>query len=238
MKKIITSFNRCLLLLGLALPLMASATGARRISFAPAIISDFSLTIQNLTQTANNKFEFDVYLLDTDPAQAFNLIIFQYGILINSTISTGTISAAIVNTNSGLNSTLQATALPNTVTKITTTTPNQIMLKLAGGVASSLATSSLISTTSPGTLMTHFVITSTVPFTANTTPSLAFCSNSVSSPYYGTKITIWDASQGNPATALTVTPGTNANVVGNPVLNAPIVSQTVSGGGTYCGTAR
>ena len=65
----------------------------------------FEISFKNLTQTASNVLEFDVFLLDTDPEQNFELDSCQIGFLINSLIYTGgTLSATIDNTNSGLNS--------------------------------------------------------------------------------------------------------------------------------------
>ena len=57
--------------------------------FLNAQVTSFNITVQNLVQTATNKLEFDVYLLDTDPAQTFELGSCQLGFLFNSQIYFG-----------------------------------------------------------------------------------------------------------------------------------------------------
>ncbi|MCU0456838.1 MAG: hypothetical protein MUE74_11100, partial [Bacteroidales bacterium] len=66
-------------------------------------VEAFSLSVQNLVQTASNRLEFDVYLLDTDPGQTFELASMQLGFLFNSLIYTGgSVSVSYDNTGSGL----------------------------------------------------------------------------------------------------------------------------------------
>ncbi len=63
--------------------------------FAYAGPGDFELSVRNQIQTAPDRLEFDVYLLDTDPLNDFYLSTEQLGILFNSAIYTGgTVSIA------------------------------------------------------------------------------------------------------------------------------------------------
>ncbi len=76
--------------------------------------SDFELSVRNLTQPASNRLEFDVYMLDTDAGQTFELASVQLGFLINSLIyNGGNITVTISNTGTGLNIFQQFTAAPS-----------------------------------------------------------------------------------------------------------------------------
>ena len=93
MKILSTLWERAFILLLWVLP--AAAINAQSTSF--------ELSIRNLTQTASNKLEFDIYLLNTDVVQNFYLSTIQFGILFNSGIYTGgSMSLEIDNTYSGL----------------------------------------------------------------------------------------------------------------------------------------
>lgn len=54
-----------------------------------AQIDNFEISIRNVNQTAQNVLEFDVYLLDRDPVQTFELASIQLGLLFNSLIYSG-----------------------------------------------------------------------------------------------------------------------------------------------------
>jgi len=155
----------------------------------------------------------------------------QFGILFNSAIyAGGTISASISNTGSGLGVFQQIAQSPQIETNAAF--PGQTQITLVGNIAYiPFSQCTMISKSAPGTLITHFILTSSVNFASGTTPDFVFNSSSAVTPLYATIITVSD----NTATApLTVTPGVNATVVGNPVLNAAPQQFTVTGGGNYC----
>lgn len=195
---------------------------------------DFQLTVRNIQQTAPNIIEFDVYLLDTDPLNDFYLSTEQFGILFNSAIyGVGTISATISNTGSGLGPNQLILQSPAIETNAAYT--GQTLILLGGNMAyTPLAQCTLISLASPGTLITHFILTSTVNFVSGTAPNFVFTSSGDVSPLYATRISVSD---GSTVSNLTVTPGANATVVGNPVLNVAPQQFTVTGGGNYCESA-
>jgi gliding motility-associated-like protein len=192
---------------------------------------DFQLSLRNIVQTAPDRIEFDLYLLDTDAANDFWLSTERFGILFNSAIyAGGSISASIVNTGSGLGP-LQVIAQSPAI-ETDAAYSGQTLITLAGNAAYiPLAQCTMISKTSPGTLVTHFVLTSTVNFASGTTPDLVFTSSGVALPLYATGVTVSD---GTITTDLAVTAGVNAIVTGNPVLNPAPIQFTVTGGGIYC----
>ncbi|MRR20445.1 hypothetical protein EG827_09680, partial [bacterium] len=195
---------------------------------------DYQLAVRNVIQTAPDRIEFDVFLLDTDPLNDFWLSTEQFGILFNSAIyAGGTISAAIVNTGSGLGPFQVIYQNPGIETNAAYS--GQTLITLVGNVAVvPLGQCTLISKTSPGTLITHFVLTSTVNFASGSTPGFVFTSSTAVNPLYATRVSVSD---GALVSDMTVTPGANAIVVGDPVLNAAPVAFTVTGGGTYCESA-
>lgn len=229
MKKLLTLLFRILPVLFVALTLnMANA----QMNYAPLANEDFSLTVQNFTQTAPNKIEFDVYLLDSDPGQPFELASTQLGFLFNSGIWTGgTITAAIDNTNSGLIPAQQFTAAASLVTTLAGY-PNLTLLRMAGKVPPGAGNGTIISQTGFGTLLTHFSVTCSVPWVANTTANFIFNSNTVTIPLYATRVAAY---LGTVNTQLAVNPGVNALICCNPVLNqtAP-TAFAVNGAGSYC----
>ncbi len=200
-----------------------------------AQVDSFIISVQNLTQTASNKLEFDVYLLDTDASQPMELAFCQLGFLFNSSIySGGTISAEIDNTNSGLKPTQQFSVNPNLLTGLSGY-PGMTRLALAGRWSSGgSGDGTIISTSGNGTLLTHFILTSSVNFPPNSTFDLVFSSSSVPRPLYATSISVY---KNNFVSELPVIPGVNAFVNGNPPLNPPppIPSAfNVTGTGSYC----
>ena len=90
--------------------------------------------------------------------------------MINSSIyAGGTLSVTIDNSTSNLNEAQKITATPNA----TTTIGNQTVIKLISGIVTA-GQGTIISTKSPGTLITHYIITSSVPFAINSKPDLTF----------------------------------------------------------------
>lgn len=180
---------------------------------------NFRLAVVNLQQTDVNRIEFDVYLLDTDAGTPFELASCQLGFLLNSSIySGGTLSAAIDNAGSGLNSSQTFTASPSVASSVPGYS-GLTLIRLAGRTPPSAGNGTIISTSGNGTFFTHFILTGSKSFISNTTPDLTFTSNSVLTPLYATRVHEYINGENTP---LTVTPGVNAIVYGNPVLNAGV----------------
>jgi hypothetical protein len=210
------------LLKGLALLILifsfSNTNAENKIRFAPLVVDSFALTVQNLVQTANNKLEFDVYMFDNDiDSDVFQLASFQFGFLINSSIyAGGTLSVTIDNSTSNLNEAQKITATPNA----TTTIGNQTVIKLISGIVTA-GQGTIISTKSPGTLITHYIITSSVPFAINSKPDLTFTSSTATYPSYATRIAEFID---NSSTQLDINENeyVNAIVIGDPVLNSTV----------------
>ncbi len=184
-----------------------------------AQIEKFKISVRNVIQTAPDKLEFDVYLLDTDSGQPFEMALCQLGFLLNSQIYTdGNLSVAIDNTNTGLKSSGQFSATPGIVTNLGDY-PGQTLVRLAGHAPPGAGNGTIISCTEPGTLLTHFILTSSVSFKSFTTPDIAFTSSSATSPLYPTHVSEYVNGLNTP---LTVAPGVNAIVYDNPVLNQTV----------------
>jgi len=196
-------------------------------SNAPAGPFDFTISILNVSQTSDRTFEFDLYLLDTDPAQAFELASVQCGVTINPAIYTGgTFSAIIIAGTSELN----AQQVPGFATYTPGNGAN--IFKLSARNPSGNGTGSIISTTTPGTRIARIRLTSTVPFPSGTTPNMAFAGSTAFSPAYATRVAVYSAGLN---AQLPVTPGVNAQVIENPVLNPQFPAVfSVTGGGTCC----
>ena len=196
----------------------------------------FNISVQNIVQTATNRFEFDVYLLNTDPSQNFELAGCQLGFLMNSLVYTGgSLSARIDNTGSDLEKYQQFTVKPVVESKLSGF-PDETLVRLAS-TPSITKPGTIISTVAPGTLLTHFILTGSVVFTINSTPNLIFISSDQSSPLYPTKVTVYlNTGLFKYKKPLKVTPGDNALVKGNPVLNPVNLPEVfeVTGTGSYC----
>jgi hypothetical protein len=227
MKNLFTQLFKGILLTGFIFTSIIINSETKR-SFAPQVTSEFLLSVQNLNQTAPNTIEFDVYLLNTKTAAAeFQLATLQLGFLINSGIHTGGIlTATPVNTNSGIIASLQFIQPPNNVVSPLISLPAQTLIRQQGNTPPGAGRGSIISSVSPGTLITHYVITNSVNFIPYSTPDLTFISDSNPNiELYNTSISEYIS---NVNTNLTVTPGVDAIVIGNPVLNvATNVNKTV-----------
>ena len=69
----------------------------------PSSSSNFRLFIENIAMTNDNTLEFDLYLLNTEPATPFELALLQVGVLVNPEIyNGGTLKASIVEGSSQL----------------------------------------------------------------------------------------------------------------------------------------
>lgn len=237
------------------LPLMALLFSVLMVdaqrTYGPLVLQDFETSIRNVAQAANPlRLEFEIYLLDTDPAQPFVLAGYQAGIYINPGIFPpgATITATIV----GGTSQLVSGQVPQSIEY----DPAVNEIKLAGrtpvgpGFPGAPA-GSVISTTGFGTRVCRIRVTSSLPYVANSQPNLAFYSSSVVVPLYATRVShydetnatqVWDEDAGMFVwvipplnTQLIVTPDVNANVYDNPILNPPVpLTFNVTGTGSYC----
>ena len=126
-------------------------------------------TITNLTVVNDHTFEFDLYLLDLDPSQPFELSIIQAGILVNSDIiNGGEVASEIIPASSELNPQQQPTK--TTFVK----GPGKSIIKIAPKVGPGPGNGTIIKTTKPGTKICRVRITNSVPF-AKAKPDLTFC---------------------------------------------------------------
>ncbi|PKP15972.1 MAG: hypothetical protein CVU06_15560, partial [Bacteroidetes bacterium HGW-Bacteroidetes-22] len=175
--------------------------------------SQFLLTIQNITQTAPNVFEFDIFILDVDAAQPLELATTQHGINFSTAILNGAAQTA------GMTTIVPGSSdLPPTMEPISVNTSTAGLIRVAGRAAPGAGSGYIVSTIAPGTRITRLRMTNTVAFASSSTPDLSFNSNTVTNPLYPTRIAIYE---GTVNTQLPVIPGSNANVLENPVLNGP-----------------
>jgi hypothetical protein len=232
---------RLLLVLPLLAFLFSFSTATAQAYYAPLAQDDFLLSVENLTQPTANTIEFDVYLKDTDPSQTFEMASIQLGFLLNSGIyAGGTLAATYNNTNSGLLVPQQFTANTSIVTTINGY-PGQTLIRLAGKTPPGAGNGTIISTTGFGTLVTHFTLTSSVPFAENSLANLTFTSSTSTTPLYATRVAQYqyDVNPSGTNVQLLVTSGVNALVCCNPVLNPATtcedpIAYNVTGGGSYC----
>lgn len=191
---------------------------------------DFLLSARNMAQTSPNTLEFDVYLLNTNPSQPFELAGLQFGLFLNSSIYTGgVLTASYNNTGSGLIPLQQFSANTSIVEFATGVYADHTLIRLASRMPVGYGNGSIISTADYGTLVTHFIITSSVPFTENSTANLTFLSNTVTVPLYATRVSAY---VNGTNTQLPVIPGVNAIIPENPVLNGPPELEVVPGSQT------
>ena len=200
---------------------------------APTGESDFELAVRNVAQTTDRILEFDIYLLDADNTQDFELATVQTGILLNASIYTGgTMSVSIVPGTSTLNSLQSPTSASFAAT--ISGYPGLSLVRLASRAAPGTGNGTIISKVSPGDRVIRLRLTSSVPFAANSTANMTFTSNTAVNPLYATRVAQYIAGVN---TQLVVTPGTNAIVTENPVLNPASTAPAafnVTGGGSYC----
>lgn len=195
----------------------------------PGSPGDFLLTIRNVIQTSVNTLQFDIWLVDADPAQPMELATTQFGItfntiiLNNSPITSG--MTVIVPGSSGLPSAMQPVS-------ITTVSPG--LIRIAGRSAPGPGNGFIVPSTSAGVRIATLQLSSQVVFASGTTPDLAFTPSTATTPSYATRVAVY---QNSVNTQLPVFPGTNALVTENPVLspnNQPPIACQITGGGYYC----
>ena len=182
----------------------------------------FNYTIQFDTAYGANQLEFDLYLLDTDPTEPFEMATVQAGILVNPAIyNGGTVTASIVPNSSQLNAVQKPTSV--------TFTQSQNVIKLASKAPPGIGNGTIISTTAPGTRICRLRLTNTVPFVQCSHADLTF---NFSTTPYPTKVSIYWAGLNQPCTMTTTNTFSLAANVG---LNCPPpVLFNVTGGGSYC----
>ena len=198
--------------------------------------SSFSLSVQNMIQTAPNVLEFDVYLLNTLPTgTTFELANIQLGFLINASIHAGgTPTLTLSNADSGLTPFQQFTSSGTGVTTSLKTYPTKTLLQQSAQDLPGLGNGTLISSIAPGTKLVHYILTNSVNFVSNTVPGLVFISTTNANPYHELLLSSITYYSNGISTNLTVTSGSNAIVNGNPILNPSATAFDVTGTGSVC----
>ena len=221
MKKIL---NQMIKVLPFLLAILAVIQVNAQTRYAPYGASDFTFTIANDVQTSPTTMEFDLYLLDTDPTESFELASVQAGIIVNSGIyNGGTITISQVPGQSQLVTGQQ----PTSILWVQATNAIKVIPKAPPGAG--LGT--IISQTVPGTKVCRIKITNTVPFTANSTANLTF--NFTTTPY-PTKVAQYIGGLNTQLACSATNCFSNAaNIVLNAASTAP-VAFAVTGGGAYC----
>ena len=214
---------------------MSTLNAQSKTNKAPQTTSEFLLTVQNITQTAPNKLEFDVYLQNTLPAGSpFQLAQIQLGFLMNASIQgAGTLSLTLTNAGSGLNGFQQFNAAGTLVSSLIAYPDNTLLQQSNQNVPGS-GFGTFISAVAPGTKLVHYILTNSVSFASNTVMDLAFISNNYDDPNQELFLTGVSYYPNDFVANLIVTPGTNAKVIGNPILNPTATTFDVTGTGSTC----
>jgi hypothetical protein len=173
MKKQITHLMKTIPLLLFMLVILQVNAQRKYMPVSPAGPSDFNYTMANDILVDSRNLEFDLYLLDADVTEAFELAAIQAGILIDAgIINGGTITMSIVAGSSQLNASQQPTS-------VTFTAPN--IIKLAGKSPPGAGSGTIISQTAPGTRICRLHMTNTVDFTSGSKVTCTF--NFTTTPY-------------------------------------------------------
>jgi len=189
-----------------------------------AQISAFDITIRNDVQISDKVMVFDVYLLDLDASQQFELASVQAGIVVNSGIyNGGTITVDVVAGYSDLSNSAQ---WPTSL--IWSQAQNTI--KLTPKSNPGAGNGSIISTSAPGNRICRIRITNSVSFTPNSHANLTF--NFTTAPY-PTRISQYIGGSSTPVACNATNCFSNAtNITLNPV--SPPIAYNVTGSGSYC----
>ncbi len=201
-----------------------------------ADVEDFVLSVRNITESAPGRLEFDLYLLDADGTQEFNFAALQLGLLFNSSIyQGGTITVSYSNSGSELDIDQQFTNAPAILSLLPGHEGRTLIMLMANSLPPEppgAGDGTIISSTGYGTLLTHFILESTVDFAPNSRAGLEFCAGNAVDPLFPS--IIYSFINGDP-TQLPVVPGSDAVVEDEPLLNATLPALfNVTGGGTYC----
>ena len=192
-------------------------------SFTKAQVpTSYEFSLRNDVQISPTVFEFDIYLLNLDLVNVFELDLYQTGILVNPAIvNGGTITASIVAGSS------QLVALQQPTTGITFASN---CIKLANPTIVPHGFGTIIPTTSPGVRIATIQLTNTVPF-GQFSPNLAF--NFTPSPY---NTGVYAYNQTSPFLGVNLTNPMYFNVscLANKVLNSgPLPIELISFEGQY-----
>ncbi len=190
--------------------------------YSPLANTDLTITILNQTSTSNT-LEFDVYYLDTDAAQDFEVANTQIGVVLNSGVyNGGTVTAQLLAGTSEMN----ASQIPTSITYFMT----QNCMKVAPKNASGAGAGTVISKVAPGTRLGRFRFTNTANWTAISYANLLF---SFTTTPYPTKCYEYISAI---STQVSTTAVNCTNGTGNPVLNGAVapIAYNVGGSGSYC----
>jgi gliding motility-associated-like protein len=192
-------------------------------------ISLFNFTIRNDVQVSDRILEFDLYLLDSDVTEPFELNMVQAGILVNPGIyNGGTVSVTRVLSTSEL-VTAQQPAAANILWS-----QAQNCIKVTSKLPTPLGEGTILSQTAPGTRVCRLRITNTTAFTPSSTANLTF--NFTVSPY-PTKV--FQTTEADPdGIELVCTAANCFSNAANIILNPPLSSIPTATPGTICAGAN
>jgi hypothetical protein len=193
----------------------------------------YNCALRNDSMTTASIYEFDIYLLQTG-TNIFEYSSGQYGIVLNSAIKSGTVTAKLVAVNglayanynaaisagTTLLTDLPANNQPNTITFATATN----VIKISGKTPTA---GCFISNTGIGTRVARIRVETTTSFLqAQPNPTWSFTVNP-----YNTTISAYIAG----VNTVVISSGTfiTSNLF-NPLLNGSITAFNVTGGGSYC----
>jgi len=179
--------------------------------------ASYEFSLRNDVQVSQTVYQFDIYLLNKDLVNVFELDLYQAGILVNPAIvNGGAITASIVPGSS------QLVALQQPTTGITF---ESNCIKLANPSVVSHGSGTIISTTSPGVRIATIRLTNTEPF-GRFSPNLTF--NFTASPY---NTAVYAFNQTSPFLGVNLTNQADFTVsnLTNEVLNGSLFPLTING---------
>ena len=198
MKTKIILLSKTITLMFIMLIVLQAGAQRRFTPLTPSGGSDFSYTIANDVQVSDKVMEFDLYLLDTDASQSFELASIQAGILVNSAIyNGGTVTASIVAGSSGL----LAAQVPSSIAFASN------CIKLGPRTPPQSGNGTIISTSAPGTRICRLRLTNTVAFTPGASAGLTF---SFTTSPYATKVSEYISATNTPITCSSANCTSNA----------------------------
>jgi len=221
MRKLLCQLTKAIPLILLMLAFIG-ANAQRR--YSPLVNTDVRMTLNNDVQVDSKTLEFDLYLLDTDGNNTFEMATCQAGIIVNSGIyAGGTISVAVVAGSSTLTNSAQ---VPNSIIWVQSVNCIKVTPRSAPGAGNG----SIIATAGLGTKICRLRITNTVNFTSSSTANLAF--SFLTNPYPTKCFGYIGGSNTQVSTTATNCYSSLTNVVLNG--GSPPVPYNVGGTGSYC----
>jgi hypothetical protein len=173
MKKQITQLGRAMFLL-LVMLVFVQANAQKR--YAPLALSDIQYTIENDVMVSPNEMQFDLFLLDTDWTDPFELSIIQAGILVNGAfLNGGTCTPSIVAGYSDLVASQQPT-----ITQWSTGTYGGC-IKMTPRSGPGAGNGTTILPLGMGSRVARIRLVNSVPFPCGIAPNLTF--NFTTTPY-------------------------------------------------------